>query len=178
MQSVGKTVVSTDWGKGGEEEDDDDDLKRAAAHSRKLARKIEILEAVENVSEIRESATRVKTWFRALGVELNENVLVSVRDDDENEMDTFARALTKAATDGSLLKEIVESESSAQIPSSVFVASSSITEGVLKHLRTSPELNHAFCGAKTKSKPALTSKQQLVCSMISERAVDGTRKNV
>lgn len=142
--SVGKTVVSKEVGKGGEEEDDDDDLKRAAAHSRKLALQNRDFRSVENVAEIRESATRVKTWFRALGVELNENVLVSVRDDDENEMDTFARALTKAATDGSLLKEIVESESNVRIPSSVFAASSSITEGVLKHLRTVPGVKPRF----------------------------------
>ena len=45
--------------------------------------------SVENVAEIRESAARVKSWFRALGVELNENVLLSARDDDENEMDIF-----------------------------------------------------------------------------------------
>ena len=94
--------------------------------------------SLENVEEIREGAMRVKTWFRSLGVELNESVLVSARDDDENEVDTFARALTKAATDGSLLKEIVESESNVRIPSGVFAASSSITEGVLKHLRTVP----------------------------------------
>ena len=142
--SVGKTVVSKEVGKGEEEEDDDDDLKRAAAHSRKLALQNRDFRSVENVAEIRESATRVKTWFRALGVELNENVLVSVRDDDENEMDTFARALTKAATDGSLLKEIVESESNVRIPSSVFAASSSITEGVLKHLRTVPGVKPRF----------------------------------
>ena len=142
--SVGKTVVSKEVGKEEEEEDDDDDLKRAAAHSRKLALQNRDFRSVENVAEIRESATRVKTWFRALGVELNENVLVSVRDDDENEMDTFARALTKAATDGSLLKEIVESESKVRIPSSVFAASSSITEGVLKHLRTVPGVKPRF----------------------------------
>ena len=71
-------------------------------------------------------------------------MLVSVRDDDENETDTFARALTKAATDGSLLKEIVESESNVRIPSSVFAASSSITEGVLKHLRTVPGVKPRF----------------------------------
>ena len=142
--SVGKTVVSKEVGKGGGEEEDDDDLKRAAAHSRKLALQNRDFRSVENVAEIRESATRVKTWFRALGVELNENVLVSVRDDDENEMDTFARALTKAATDGSLLKEIVESESNVRIPSSVFAASSSITEGVLKHLRTVPGVQPRF----------------------------------
>ena len=82
--------------------------------------------------------------LNALGVELNENVLVSARDDDENETDTFARALTKAATDGSLLKEIVESESNVRIPSSVFAASSSNTEGVLKHLRTVPGVKPRF----------------------------------
>ena len=53
-------------------------------------------------------------WFRSVGVELNESALVSARITDDNEIDTFARALTKAAMDGSLLKEIVESESSAQ----------------------------------------------------------------
>jgi hypothetical protein len=128
--SVGKTVVSKEVGK--EEEEEEEDLKRAAAHSRKLvALQNRDFRSVENVAEIRESAARVKTWFRALGVELNENVLVSARDDDENETDTFARAVTKAATDGSLLKEIVESESKVRIPSSVFAASSSITEGGL-----------------------------------------------
>ena len=142
--SVGKTVVSKDVGKEEEEEEEEEDLKRAAAHSRKLALQNRDFRSVENVAEIRESATRVKTWFRALGVELNENVLVSVRDDDENETDTFARALTKAATDGSLLKEIVESESNVRIPSSVFAASSSITEGVLKHLRTVPGVKPRF----------------------------------
>ncbi len=141
--SVGKTVVSKDVGKE-EEEEEEEDLKRAAAHSRKLALQNRDFRSVENVAEIRESATRVKTWFRALGVELNENVLVSARNDDENEMDTFARALTKAATDGSLLKEIVESESNVRIPSSVFAASSSITEGVLKHLRTVPGVKPRF----------------------------------
>ena len=142
--SVGKTVVSKEVGKG-EEEEEDDDLTRAAAHSRKLvALQNRDFRSVENVAEIRESAARVKTWFRALGVELNENVLVSARDDDENETDTFARALTKAATDGSLLKEIVESESNVRIPSSVFAASSSITEGVLKHLRTVPGVKPRF----------------------------------
>ena len=98
----------------------------------------------ENVSEIRESATRVKMWFRSVGVELNESALVSARVTDDNEIDTFARALTKAAMDGSLLKEIVESESNAQIPSSVFAASSSITEGVLKHLRNVPGVKPRF----------------------------------
>ena len=98
----------------------------------------------ENVSEIRESATRVKVWFRSVGVELNESALVSARITDDNEIDTFARALTKAAMDGSLLKEIVESESNAQIPSSVFAASSSITEGVLKHLRNVPGVKPRF----------------------------------
>ena len=98
----------------------------------------------ENVSEIRESATRVKMWFRSVGVELNESALVSARITDDNEIDTFARALTKAAMDGSLLKEIVESESNAQIPSSVFAASSSITEGVLKHLRNVPGVKPRF----------------------------------
>jgi len=142
--SVGKTVVSKDVGKEEEEEEEEEDLKRAAAHSRKLALQNRDFRSVENVAEIRESATRVKTWFRALGVELNENVLVSARNDDENEMDTFARALTKAATDGSLLKEIVESESNVRIPSSVFAASSSITEGVLKHLRTVPGVKPRF----------------------------------
>ena len=141
--SVGKTVVSKDVGKE-EEEEEEEELKRAAAHSRKLALQNRDFRSVENVAEIREGAARVKTWFRALGVELNENVLVSVRDDDENETDTFARALTKAATDGSLLKEIVESESNVRIPSSVFAASSSITEGVLKHLRTVPGVKPRF----------------------------------
>ena len=142
--SVGKTVVSKKVGKEGEEEEEED-LKRAAAHSRKLvALQNRDFRSVENVAEIRESAARVKSWFRALGVELNENVLVSARDDDENETDTFARALTKAATDGSLLKEIVESESKVRIPSSVFAASSSITEGVLKHLRTVPGVQPRF----------------------------------
>ena len=141
--SVGKTVVSKDVGKE-EEEEEEEELKRAAAHSRKLALQNRDFRSVENVAEIREGAARVKTWFRALGVELNESVLVSVRDDDENEMDTFARALTKAATDGSLLKEIVESESNVRIPSSVFAASSSITEGVLKHLRTVPGVKPRF----------------------------------
>ena len=142
--SVGKTVVSKEVGKE-EEEEEEEDLKRAAAHSRKLvALQNRDFRSVENVAEIRESAARVKTWFRALGVELNENVLVSARDDDENETDTFARALTKAATDGSLLKEIVESESKVRIPSSVFAASSSITEGVLKHLRTVPGVKPRF----------------------------------
>ena len=142
--SVGKTVVSKKVGKE-EEEEEEEDLKRAAAHSRKLvALQNRDFRSVENVAEIRESAARVKTWFRALGVELNENVLVSARDDDENETDTFARALTKAATDGSLLKEIVESESKVRIPSSVFAASSSITEGVLKHLRTVPGVKPRF----------------------------------
>ena len=145
--SAGKIVVSKDVEKEEEEEEEEEDLKRAAAHSRKLALQYRDFRSVENVAEIRESATRVKTWFRALGVELNESVLVSVRDDDENEMDemdTFARALTKAATDGSLLKEIVESESNVRIPSSVFAASSSITEGVLKHLRTVPGVKPRF----------------------------------
>ena len=143
--SVGKTVVSKEVGKEEEEEEEEEDLKRAAAHSRKLvALQNRDFRSVENVAEIRESAARVKTWFRALGVELNENVLVSARDDDENETDTFARALTKAATDGSLLKEIVESESNVRIPSSVFAASSSITEGVLKHLRTVPGVKPRF----------------------------------
>ena len=142
--SGGKTVVSKEVGKG-EEEEEQEDLKRAAAHSRKLvALQNRDFRSVENVAEIRESAARVKTWFRALGVELNENVLVSARDVDENETDTFARALTKAATDGSLLKEIVESESKVRIPSSVFAASSSITEGVLKHLRTVPGVKPRF----------------------------------
>ena len=108
-------------------------------NSRKLEElRVRDFRSLENVEEIREGAMRVKTWFRSLGVELNESVLVSARDDDENEVDTFARALTKAATDGSLLKEIVESESNVRIPSGVFAASSSITEGVLKHLRTVP----------------------------------------
>jgi hypothetical protein len=143
--SVGKTVVSKEVGKEEEEEEEEEDLKRAAAHSRKLvALQNRDFRSVENVAEIRESAARVKTWFRALGVELNENVLVSARDDDENETDTFARALTKAATDGSLLKEIVESESKVRIPSGVFAASSSITEGVLKHLRTVPGVQPRF----------------------------------
>ena len=143
--SVGKTVVSKKVGKEEEEEEEEEDLKRAAAHSRKLvALQNRDFRSVENVAEIRESAARVKTWFRALGVELNENVLVSARDDDENETDTFARLLTKAATDGSLLKEIVESESKVRIPSSVFAASSSITEGVLKHLRTVPGVKPRF----------------------------------
>ena len=142
--SVGKTVVSKKVGKE-QEEEEEEDLKRAAAHSRKLvAWRNRDFRSVENVAEIRESAARVKTWFRALGVELNENVLVSARDDDENETDTFARLLTKAATDGSLLKEIVESESKVRIPSSVFAASSSITEGVLKHLRTVPGVKPRF----------------------------------
>tara|TARA_B100000475_G_scaffold3427_1_gene3154 strand:- start:2156 stop:3271 length:1116 start_codon:yes stop_codon:yes gene_type:complete len=142
--SVGKTVVSKKVVKE-EEEEEEEDLKRAAAHSRKLvALQNRDFRSVENVAEIRESAARVKTWFRALGVELNENVLVSARDDDENETDTFARLLTKAATDGSLLKEIVESESKVRIPSSVFAASSSITEGVLKHLRTVPGVKPRF----------------------------------
>ncbi|CAL6295557.1 unnamed protein product [Bathycoccus prasinos] len=134
--SVGKTVVSKDVGKEEEEEEEEEELKRAAAHSRKLA--------LQNRDFRSGRRARVKTWFRALGVELNENVLVSVRDDDENETDTFARALTKAATDGSLLKEIVESESNVRIPSSVFAASSSITEGVLKHLRTVPGVKPRF----------------------------------
>ena len=108
-------------------------------NNRKLeALRVRDFRSLENVKEIREGAMRVKTWFRSLGVELNESVLVSAKDDDENEVDTFARALTKAATDGSLLKEIVESESNVRIPSGVFAASSSITEGVLKHLRTVP----------------------------------------
>ena len=118
-------------------------FSNSSSNDDKNNRKLEELRArdfrsLENVEEIREGAMRVKTWFRSLGVELNESVLVSARDDDENEVDTFARALTKAATDGSLLKEIVESESNVRIPSGVFAASSSITEGVLKHLRTVP----------------------------------------
>ena len=62
--SVGKTVVSKDVGKE-EEEEEEEELKRAAAHSRKLALQNRDFRSVENVAEIREGAARVKTWFRA-----------------------------------------------------------------------------------------------------------------
>ena len=45
----------------------------------------EILKA-QKTFEIRESATRVKMWFRSVGVELNESALVSARVTDDNEM--------------------------------------------------------------------------------------------
>ena len=92
--------------------------------------------------DYRRNAKRVRLWFRSLGIEVNENAVHfegDARDATEDaDIDRFAFALSKAARDGTLLKEVVEASSKAQIPENALPASSSLVEAMLTFLRIVP----------------------------------------